>query len=394
MTHDSKLRFTRRRLLTALAAGVVTRPLFAASGAPVTSHESRVTAQPVTTAAVPEVALPASRLPPPGQVRPRVLVFPRDHGSHPDYRVEWWYVTGLLEAGGAPLGFQITFFRARLETPGDNPSAFAPRQMLIGHAALSDPRAGRLLHQQRVARAGFGLADAATGRTQVWIDRWRLEQTNEGYAMVLPVAEFGFELALRRSQPLLLNGEGGYSRKGPRPESASHYYSIPQLAVRGTVTRDGRAGPVVGRAWLDHEWSSSYLDERAQGWDWIGINLDDGGALMAFRIRSREGTAFWAGGTWRTADGRTTAFAPAMVTFEPLRDWRSPRTGTRYPVAWTVRIGGREYRVEPLFDDQEQDARATTGTVYWEGAVELKENGRRVGAGYLELTGYWRKLRL
>lgn len=325
---------------------------------------------------------------------PRSLVFPRDHGSHPDYRVEWWYVTGLLDVRGAPLGFQITFFRTRLDAPANNPSAFTPRQMLIGHAALSDPQAGKLLHQQHVARAGFGLAAAESGGTRVWIDRWRLEQTADGYAMVLPVAEFGFELALRRTQPVLLNGDAGYSRKGPRPESASHYYSIPHLAVSGTVTRDGRNEPATGRAWLDHEWSSSYLDERAQGWDWIGINLDDGGALMAFRIRDRNGATFWAGGTLRTRDGRTTAYAPAAVQFDATRVWRSPRTGANYPVAWTLRVGDRRLAIEPLFDDQEQDARATTGTVYWEGAVALKENGRRIGAGYLELTGYWRKLRL
>ena len=351
----------------------MTRRSLAANGNPVTSHESRVTGSAVI---------------------PRSLVFPRDHGSHPDYRVEWWYVTGLLEVRGAPLGFQITFFRTRLDVPADNPSAFTPSQMLIGHAALSDPLAGRLMHQQRVARAGFGLAQADTDRTRVWIDRWRLEQTADGYAMVLPVAEFGFELALRRTQPVLLNGAAGYSRKGPRPESASHYYSIPHLAVNGTVMRDGRSEPATGRAWLDHEWSSSYLDERAQGWDWIGINLEDGGALMAFRIRDRNGATFWAGGTLRTPDGRTTAFAPAAVDFTATRVWRSPRTGANYPVVWTVRAGDRRFVIEPLFDDQEQDARATTGTVYWEGAVALKENGRRIGAGYLELTGYWRKLRL
>ncbi len=329
------------------------------------------------------------------QVLPgRSPIFPRDHGSHPDFRVEWWYVTGLLDAGSGPLGFQITFFRARAQSGSENPSRFAARQILIGHAALSDPHEGRLLHQQRAARAGFGLAEALEGRTAVWIDGWRLEQDDGGYRMRLPLDGFGFDLALRATQPPLLNGEAGYSRKGPRPESASYYYSLPQLAVTGSLQRNGRIERATGSAWLDHEWSSSYLDERAQGWDWTGINLDDGGALMAFRIRGRDGSAFWAGATLRTASGALRTFQPEEVRFEPTRLWQSARTGTRYPVAWNLTVGGNRYAVRPLMDDQEQDARRTTGTVYWEGAVQLLESGKRVGAGYLELTGYWRKLRL
>ncbi len=324
----------------------------------------------------------------------RRLRFPHDHGSHPDFRVEWWYVTGLIEAGDSALGFQITFFRARPDRDTANPSAFAPRHVLIGHAALSDARERRLLHQQRVARAGFGLAEAAEGRTAVWIDDWRLEQTGRGYRMHLPFDVFGYDLELEATRPPMVNGEGGYSRKGPRPESASYYYSVPQLVVSGTVQRAWGATPVTGKAWLDHEWSSSYLDERADGWDWIGINLDDGGALMAFRIRGRDGSAFWAGATLRTAAGASRVYAPGEVAFEAGRLWQSPRTGARYPVAWRVTLGGDRYEIAPLFDDQEQDARATTGTVYWEGAVHLLRNGRRVGAGYLELTGYWRKLKL
>jgi predicted secreted hydrolase len=336
-----------------------------------------------------------SPLTPFGKALPgRPLHFPRDYGSHPEYRVEWWYVTGVLGASGGPLGFQITFFRARPAHDTHNPSRFAPRQILIGHAALSDPRRKRLLHQQRVAREGFGLAEAREERTAVWIDRWRLEQTDAGYRIQLPLAEFGYDLELRQTQPPMLNGEQGYSRKGPRPESASYYYSVPRLAVSGTVSYDGRDESVSGKAWLDHEWSSSYLDERAQGWDWIGINLDDGGALMAFRMRAHDGTAFWAGATLRTADGAVHTYGPRDVTFTPARLWQSTRTGTRYPVAWQITVGARSYSIVPSMDDQEQDARTTTGTVYWEGVVELQQDGKRAGAGSLELTGYWRRLKL
>lgn len=362
---------TRRRLLAGLA-GCIAAPR---AWAQITNHVSPAQSVAAVT-------------------RGRELNFPRDHGSHPEFRVEWWYVTGLVTVRGTPLGFQITFFRARTDRDSLNPSAFAPRQILIGHAALSDPGQQRLLHQQRAARAGFDLAEADTERTRVWIDGWRLEQTADGYRMLLPVDEFGFDFELVRTQPLLLNGEAGFSRKGPRPESASYYYSIPQLAVRGTVTRAGRAEGATGKAWLDHEWSSSYLDERASGWDWIGINFDDGSALMAFRIRALDGAPLWAGATLRDARGRTRTFQPQHVHFEPRRHWQSGRTGVRYPVAWDVVVGDARYTVEPLMDEQEQDARATTGTVYWEGAVELRQEGRRTGGGYLELTGYWRKLKL
>ena len=362
----------RRRLLAALATSVFT-PL---SRAGIASRESLVTPYASAT---------------PG----RVLRFPADEGSHPAFRVEWWYVTGVLDTGTGQLGFQITFFRTRPDRTTANPSAFSPSQVLIAHAALSDPRERRLLHRQSAARTGFGLAEALEGRTAVWIDGWRLEQREGRYSVRLPFDEFGFELELTPTQPPLLNGDHGYSRKSPREGAASYYYSLPQLDVSGTVQRTDRTVPVTGRAWLDHEWTSSYLDERAHGWDWIGINLADGGALMAFRMRSPDGSALWAGATLRSVDGAVRVFQPGQVRFAPLRHWQSPRTGVRYPIAWQVQLGDtRRYAVEPFMDDQEQDARSTTGTVYWEGAVRLLENGRLAGAGYLELTGYWRPLKL
>lgn len=374
MTRDSPPPFySRRRLLAALAAAWL--PRSAAALEPVTGGGSRVT--------------PLGKV-----VRGRELLFPRDHGSHPEFRVEWWYITGLVQSGQDVLGFQITFFRARPERQTENPSRYAPNQILIAHAALSDPRRRRLLHAQRIARAGFGLAQALEGRTAVWIDDWRLEQAGNGYRMHLPPDPFGYDFTLTRTQPPMLNGDAGYSRKGPRPESASYYYSVPHLAVSGTVVQDGRADRVTGKAWLDHEWSSSLLDERAQGWDWIGIHLDDGGALMAFRIRARDGATLWAGATLRDAAGVQRTYEPHEIAFEPVRTWQSPRTGARYPVDWRVTVGPAQYAVRTLMEDQEQDARSTTGTVYWEGAVEVLQQGRRVGAGYLELTGYWRKLTL
>ena len=330
------------------------------------------------------------------QVRPGYEIeFPRDAGSHPQFRTEWWYLTGRVkDRSGKALGIQITFFRNRPGVAEDNPSRFAPRELLFAHAALADPGVGKLLHDQRAARAGFGLAEARQGRTDVWIDDWSLKQSDAGYSARIAASGFEFALDFKATQPALLQGERGLSRKGPLRAQASYYYSEPQLAVSGSVTVHGEQRTVEGKAWLDHEWSSEYLAPQARGWDWLGLNLADGGALMAFRIRDKQGGTFWAGGSLRTADGRVRAFDPQEVQFLPLRRWRSPRTGTEYPVGMRVRAGGLEFELEPTMDDQELDARASTGTIYWEGAVDAHSEGRALGSGYLELTGYWEALRM
>ena len=323
------------------------------------------------------------------------LQFPRDHGSHPQFRSEWWYITGWLKAaGGKELGMQITFFRNRPRVAEGVPSRFAARQLLFAHAALADPAAGGLLHDQRAARAGFGLAEAEEGRTEVAIEDWSLRQTGSGYAAEVAARNFRYALRFEAKQAVLLQGERGFSRKGPNPAQASYYYSLPHLAVTGSVVIGGRELEVSGEAWLDHEWSSEALAEGATGWDWIGINLDDGGALMAFRMRTKDGGSFWAGGTLRGADGRVRILKPGEVQFATRRSWRSPRTGTEYPVSVRVAAGALSFEIEPLMDDQELDARASTGTVYWEGAVRARQAENWTGRGYLELTGYWKPLRL
>ncbi len=341
--------------------------------------------------AAPRAAAPVARVLP-----GRPLVFPADYGSHPDFRTEWWYITGWLTTrGGESLGFQVTFFRARPDLKGDNPSAFTPRQLIIAHAALSDPKRGRLWGDQRIARAGFDLAEARVGDTDVWVGPWTLERaTNGRYTAHVVGEEFSFALDFTETQPLLLNGDGGVSRKGPSADSASYYYSLPHLRVAGSIVRAGRTDPVTGEAWLDHEWSSEYLDAQAVGWDWIGINLDDGGALMAFEIRGANGEPRWTGGTLRNAGGEVQTLSAAQVQFSAERRWRSPRTGIEYPVQWLVTADGRQFELEPLLDDQENDTRLSTGAIYWEGAVRVLSGKRPVGRGYLELTGYGEKLRL
>ncbi len=330
------------------------------------------------------------------QVQPGYeMQFPRDQGSHPQFRTEWWYLTGWVKkADGTELGMQITFFRNRPLLAETNPSKFTPRQLLFAHAALADAKTGKFLHDKRAARAGFGLAEAKEGGTDVWIDDWSLKQTGSGYSARIAARDFGYALEFKPTQPLLLQGERGLSRKGPRPAQASYYYSQPQLAVSGTISRKGEQFAVSGTAWLDHEWSSQYLAEEAAGWDWVGLNLAGGGALMAFRIRDKDGRTYWAGGALRGTDGRVRVLRPEDVSFEPARRWRSPRTGAEYPVAMRLRAGDLHLELEPLMDDQELDSRASTGTIYWEGAVRARAAGKPQGYGYLELTGYWRPLRM
>lgn len=331
-------------------------------------------------------------------VRPgTALSFPRDFGAHPEFRTEWWYATGWVETPDRkPLGFQVTFFRSRTEHDPRNPSAFAPRQLVIGHAALSDPELGRLAHDQRSAREGFGLAWARTGNTDLKLDDWRMVREASGsYRVTIRSSELTLELRLQPTQPVLVQGEGGYSRKGASPRHASHYYSEPQLKVSGSVGRGGGAPvAVTGGAWLDHEWSSEALQPEATGWDWIGVNLDDGGALMAFQIRSKGGGKLWAHATVRDGAGRVTRYAPDQVSFTPTARWRSPRTDAEYPVAQLVATGTLRWQLAPLQQDQELDSRRSTGAVYWEGAVTVSRDGRRVGRGYLEMTGYVRPMKL
>ncbi len=323
------------------------------------------------------------------------LAFPKDLGSHPGFRTEWWYVTGWLTTPqGESLGFQITFFRSKPDIDEKNPSAFTPRQLLIAHCALSDPKRGRLWQDQRIRRAGLGLADASEGDTDVRIESWSLKHAAQSYVAKIDADEFSLDLTLTETQAVLINGEGGISRKGPEQHAASYYYSLPHVRVAGNISRGAARSQVAGEAWFDHEWSSSYLDTDSAGWDWIGINLDDGAALMAFQIRGLDGAPRWAGGTLRSADGSLQVLQPTDLAFRAGRRWHSPRTGIAYPVEWSVRAGERQFQLKPLLDDQENDTRLSTGSIYWEGAVQAFEAERSVGRGYLELTGYGQRLHL
>ncbi|WP_238323219.1 carotenoid 1,2-hydratase [Acidovorax sp. JHL-9] len=343
----------------------------------------------------------------------RALQFPRDHGSHPDLHTEWWYLTGHARAAGRLWGFQVTFFRSRVDATQGLDSAFAAKQLLFAHAALTDMQGQRLHHDQRIARTGFGVAQASEADTAVRLHGWSLVRTalpagaapaaGSRYAARIEGDGFGLELQCDSTQPPLLQGRQGLSRKGPEATQASYYYSQPQLAVSGAIVLNGRrmaienstTGSATHRAWLDHEWSDALMHPDAVGWDWIGMNLFDGSALTAFRLRRADGSALWSGGSLRPAGQPTQVFADNSVAFVAQRHWNSPHSGARYPVQWRVDTPAGPLGVRALLDNQELDSSGSTGAIYWEGLSELRNAaGAVIGQGYLEMTGYKKPLRL
>lgn len=345
---------------------------------------------------------------------PRQMQFPRDFGSHPELRTEWWYITGQALAGGQRWGFQVTFFRSRVDGTQALKSAFAARQLVFAHAAMTDLKAGKLHHDQRIARAGFGVAEASDADTAIRLQDWSLRRTDQSakkgadqgtgsrYSARVAGNDFALDLVFDSTQPPLLQGQQGLSRKGPDASQASYYYSQPQLQVSGSLSLAGRrmavepaTQPGDNRAWMDHEASEALMHPQAVGWDWIGMNLHDGSALTAFRLRRADGSALWTGGSFRPAGAAARVFADGEVVFTPLRWWTSPLGQTRYPVQWRVDTPSGSFEVRALLDNQELDSRGSTGAIYWEGLCALHSaSGAVVGGGYLEMTGYAQALRL
>jgi predicted secreted hydrolase len=337
--------------------------------------------------------------------RSQRLQFPRDHGAHLHARTEWWYVTGWIGTPAAPThGFQVTFFRSLTGLAQGVDSRFAARHLLFAHAAVTSLKTQSHVHDQRMVRwsgaptAALGAAQIEAG--EVHIGRWRLadEKLNEwrdgagAWATQVQARDFSLDLRLARSQPLLLQGDGGFSRKGPEESQASHYVSEPQLQVQGSLKLGADKLPTTvssGQAWMDHEWSDHMLHPQAVGWDWIGMNLFDGSALTAFVLRRADGSPLWAGGSFRGRNGLAQVFANEAVRFVPGRRWRSAGSGANYPVQWTVHSPAGSFDVRALLDAQELNGKQSTGSVYWEGLSELRDaTGQRVGLGYLEMTGY------
>ncbi len=321
--------------------------------------------------------------------RPRVFSFPRDHLAHPGFRNEWWYLTGnLRDEQGRRYGYQVTFFRVAL-TPKPLPrrSAWGGDVVWLAHLALTDAAAGTHVASERLLRQGSGLAGLRSDPFSLWVGDWvlsgsmafpwRLDLPGEGFRLVL-------DLTPRRAP--MLQGRQGLSRKGSEPGNASYYYSITRLASSGYLQRQGRRVALQGESWLDREWSSSALEPEQVGWDWFALQFDSDEELMYYQLRRQDGTIDrHSAGVLVAAHGSRLDLDPGAIELTPLRWWRSPHGG-RYPVAWRLRLlrDNRVLEVEPLLDDQYMDLSIR----YWEGAVRILQQGREVGRGYLELTGY------
>ncbi len=343
------------------------------------------------------------------------FVFPRDHGNHPDFKIEWWYVTGHLGAdGGRRFGFQATFFRsAGPRGAADINPSFGSGQIFLAHMALLDVSTGKFLHQEKLNRAGWDAA-SASGTLDVRNGPWSLRLADPTDPSPTPRLELtggiradaAFTLTLTPAKPLVIFGENGVSRKGADPAAASYYLTFSRLRAEGELTlataADAASAPakfrVTGEAWMDHEISSSQLSAGQVGWDWLSVQFTDGRELMLYRLRLADGTADPASTlTWVDAAGQTQR---APFTLEVLDRWTSPATGAAYPsrlgLSTTDPRTGTAVRllVEPLAKNQELTG-ALGGIPYWEGACRIRdESGRELGSAFLELTGYAQALKL
>lgn len=330
---------------------------------------------------------------------PRPLQFPADHGPHPAFQTEWWYYTGNLETPqGRHFGFQLTFFRRALQPPqerGTRASDWSTEQVYMAHFALSNVAGRDFQAFERLQRGAAGLAGAQAAPFQVWLDDWSVSEI-EPDVYRLQAAQDGVELDLRLvdTKGPVLQGDRGYSPKGPEPGQASFYYSLTRLAASGTVRTGGASYPVSGASWMDHEFSTSALAEDQIGWDWFALQLDDGSELMAFQIRKTDGSIDpFSSGILIAPDGRTQPLQRDDFRLQVESTWNSPRSGATYPAEWRLEVpsAGLELRIWPYLADQELNV----SYAYWEGAVRIE--GRRgakavSGSGYAELTGYARAM--
>lgn len=324
---------------------------------------------------------------------PRPFHFPDDHGPHPDFRTEWWYYTGNLSTSrGRQFGYQLTMFRIAVQpppAPGEDPeddSTWSTRQLYMAHFALSDARAGTFGAFERFSRGAAGLAGASAAPYRVWLEDWEISgESADSVRLRAREDAAAIDLSLLRLKPIVLQGREGLDAKGPQPGNASYYYSMTRMRTTGSVRIDGESFDVEGLSWLDREWSTSALGEDLEGWDWFSLHLDDGRDVMYYRLRTTDGGASrYSTGSVVDVDGSVRRLEPDDVAARPIRMWESPESGSRYPVAWALRIPSMDIdlEIEPTMDRQELALAVT----YWEGAVRVR--GSHEGSGFLEMTGY------
>lgn len=329
-------------------------------------------------------------------LEPRTFEFPRDHGPHPEFRNEWWYMTGNLDAAdGRRFGFELTFFRfAFAPEPATSESAWRANQVYIAHFAVTDADGQKFYVAERFSRGALGLAGADSDPFRVWIDDWKIASTTTEsdqvqWSLRASDDDFALSLQLVAEKAAVLNGDKGLSQKSAVVGNASYYYSITRWQTEGRMRLGDEVFAVSGLSWLDREWSSSALASDQQGWDWFALQLSDGSELMFYNLRKTDGTQdVHSAGTWTSADGRSRHLHRDEVFVSVKREWTSPKGGS-YPSAWDILIPqfGLTLSVVPVLDDQE----LFTTVRYWEGAVDVKgthQDAGVTGRGYVELTGY------
>ena len=344
----------------------------------------------------------------------RTWSFPADHYPHPETSIEWWYFTGLVEDVADPsvrFGYQFTFFRVGL-TPGDDAAApgasrWRARDAIMGHAAVTDLSTGEHRFSELFRRAAPIVAGFGDGGSDLvaWSrapagtdDRWELRWNGTGFEFTArdDAAGVTFSFTTTPARPLVFQGENGYSPKDADGAAASSYYSFTRLDTTGSVTLDGRPRAVRGTSWMDHEFSSSQLNERQVGWDWFSLRLEDGRDLMLYVLRRADGSVDHARGTLVEADGRARILGVDDWSLRAEGTWTSPESGARYPSGWRIEVpsAALELVVRPYVEAAENVSRRLENLHYWEGAVEVEAGGARVGEGFVELTGYGDDARL
>ncbi|MEQ8768604.1 MAG: lipocalin-like domain-containing protein [Planctomycetota bacterium] len=331
-------------------------------------------------------------------LEPRVLEFPRDHGAHPEFKTEWWYFTGNLTAStGRRFGYQLTFFRSAV-TPEQTPreSAWATRDIYLGHFALTDVAKKAFHHDERLSRESLGLAGASVTDLDVWIRDWRARRRSDGSIRLEAAAdEMAIALTLRPTKPPALHGEQpGLSLKGSSPGQASYYVTLSRCETEGSIRVGEERFDVSGLSWMDQEFGSSQLDASQVGWDWFSLQLDDGSELMLYLMRRRDGSFDdTSSGTFVSSEGETRHLPKDAFLIRATARWTSPSSGATYPAAWTIEVPSLGYQLEvrPLVANQELETVGTTDVTYWEGTC--RASGRRGGEdisghGYVELVGY------
>ncbi len=314
------------------------------------------------------------------------FAFPADHAAHPEYRIEWWYITAnLQDSNGRQWGLQWTLFRQALSASPPK-TGWSNNQIWMAHAAISSPDGHQ--YKQRFARGGIGQAGVThNSRFEAWIDDWNWRSENTSLFpsnLHFRIADKEINMQLNSAHKWVLHGDAGYSQKSQQGQ-ASYYYSQPQIQISGTIN----GTRLSGAAWLDREWSSQPLAPNQSGWDWFSLHLNDGNKLMLYRLRHDDGE-HWLSGSWIDADGNLKHLSNNAIRLSE-KDIRQIKVTDgdqiKLPLNWLVVLPdlNRQLVIKPLYDQQWMGARFP----YWEGVVLVNdERGQSVGRGYMELTGY------